>query len=315
MLLLQIPRSHCPEDKYLMYLYTNAFLGHLSFLFNRKHPKTLEEAYNMAIKIEANICLFKEGHSFTLDAFSLERLVSLEIFTENSQEKREQVIDQQNEDTVEELEPKPKDEVSTWAPPSDEVVHEPFPPTQQKDDEVSCFPFQDSEDTLFHASESEGEMEALKEVDFPCYTIEDEGAIHEDKTTMYVEDTQLLKAPTQEETVSYPPPQDFCDAVLFDEGDKEEINGSSNLSNPACCDTDSDIVDNIDEFIHVGRRRWDIVGYDMDPIYDIESHFQVLPLQSSQQITLDQWQQGDEIFTHTFQKPKDDLVPCFPDDF
>jgi hypothetical protein len=57
-------------------------------------------------------------------------------------------------------------------------------------------------------------------------------------------------------------------------------------SSPACYDTDSDIVDNIDEFIHVGRRRWDIVGYDVDPIYDIESHFQVLPLQLSQQITL-----------------------------
>jgi hypothetical protein len=59
-----------------------------------------------------------------------------------------------------------------------------------------------------------------------------------------------------------------------------------NLSNPACYDTDSDIVDNIDEFIHVGRRRWDIVGYDMDPIYDIESHFQVFPLQLSHRLLL-----------------------------
>jgi hypothetical protein len=41
----------------------------------------------------------------------------------------------------------------------------------------------------------------------------------------------------------------------------------------------------------------------------------VLPLQLSQQITLHQWQQGDEVFTYTLQKPKDDLVPCFPDDF
>jgi hypothetical protein len=58
------------------------------------------------------------------------------------------------------------------------------------------------------------------------------------------------------------------------------------FSNLACYDTDSDIVDNIDEFIRVGRRRWDIIGYGMDPIYDIENHFQVLPLQLSQQITL-----------------------------
>jgi hypothetical protein len=33
---------------------------------------------------------------------------------------------------------------------------------------------------------------------------------------------------------------------------KEEINESLNASNPACYDTDSDMVDNIDEFIHVG---------------------------------------------------------------
>jgi hypothetical protein len=128
---------------------------------------------------------------------------------------------------------------------------------------------------LFHDSKNEGEMEALNEVDIPCCTFEDEGALHEDKTMMHVEDTQFLKAPAQEETISYPPPQDFCDALLSDEGDKEEINGSSNLSNHACYDTDSDIVDNNDEFIHVGRHRWDIVGYDMDPIYDIEIHFQV----------------------------------------
>ena len=28
--------------------------------------------------------------------------------------------------------------------------------------------------------------------------------------------------------------------------------------NPPCYDTNNDIVDNIDEFVHVGRRRWDI---------------------------------------------------------
>jgi hypothetical protein len=33
---------------------------------------------------------------------------------------------------------------------------------------------------------------------------------------------------------------------------------------PPCYDTDTDIAD-FDEFIHVGRRRWDIVGYDLIP--------------------------------------------------
>jgi hypothetical protein len=56
--------------------------------------------------------------------------------------------------------------------------------------------------------------------------------------------------------------------------------------NPSCYDIDSDIVDT-GEFVHVGRRKWDIVGYDMDPIDNIENRFQVLPLQLSQEVTLD----------------------------
>jgi hypothetical protein len=100
MLLYQIPRSHYLEDKYLMYLYATALLMHLGFLLDKKGPKTLKEYYNMAIQIEENISLFRKGHPFTLDTFSLERLVSLEIFTENSQERREQVINQQNENMV-----------------------------------------------------------------------------------------------------------------------------------------------------------------------------------------------------------------------
>jgi hypothetical protein len=136
---------------------------------------------------------------------------------------------------------------------------------------------------------------------------------HEDEAITHAENTKAIEAPAQEETVSYPPPLVFDDALPYDE--EEEENEFSDVSNPACYDTDSDIVDNIDEFIHVGRRGWDIVGYDLDPIYDTENHFQLLPLQLSQQITFDQWQQGDEVFTHTFQRTKDDPVPYFPDDF
>jgi hypothetical protein len=83
---------------------------------------------------------------------------------------------------------------------------------------------------------------------------------------------------------------------------------------PPCYDTDTDIAD-FDEFIHVGRRRWDIIGYDTDPIYDTKDHLQTLPLQLPQQISFDQWQQGDEVFTCSFQNTKDDPVPCFSDDF
>jgi len=139
-----------PEEKYPVYHYTNALLGHLSFVQKKSVPKTLTEAHNMAIWIEVNLFLSKGEHFSSLwtkinndtsDTLCLKKLVSLDTFTTDSQERREQLFNQQNEDMVEELEPEQIDEVSTHDPPSDEAIHEPFPPTQQKDDEVSCFPF------------------------------------------------------------------------------------------------------------------------------------------------------------------------------
>jgi hypothetical protein len=203
--------------------------------------------------------------------------------------------------------------VSTYAPPIDEVMQEPVSPVQQSEDEVSYFPLQNSNDTVLLDSKEEEEMEASDEMEVPCCAIEDKKAVHEDEETTHAENIELLKVPAQEETMSYPPILNFHDASPCDE--KEEDDEFLSLTNPACYDTDSDTVDNIDEFIHVGRRRWDIVGYDLDPIYDTESHLQLLPLQLSQQITSEQWQQGDEVFTCTFQNTKDDLVPYLSDDF
>jgi hypothetical protein len=217
---------------------------------------------------------------------------------------------------ITELKPEQDNEKSTCAPPSDEVVHEPVPPAQQQDDEVSCFPFQDFDDTLFRDSESEGGVVSPREADIPCYTIEEEGATQEDETMIHVEDTQFLRAPAQEEKVSYRPLQDFDNCLLYDLEKGEEMGEPSNVLNPPCYDTDTDIVD-IDEFIHVGRRKWDIVGFDVDPIYDIESHSRLLPSQLSHQITFDfdQWQQGDDLFTDAHQTPEVGLIPCFLDDF
>jgi hypothetical protein len=165
---------------------------------------------------------------------------------------------------------------------------------------------------LFDDSKNEGEKKAWNEVDDLCCPIEDKEAVHEDETMTHAVNIELLEVPAQQETISYPPIL-ISDKDLH--GDKEdEEDEFSNDSNPACYDTDSDTIDNIDEFIHVGRCRWDIVGYELDPIYDTENRFQMLPLQLSQHITFDQWQQGDEIFTCNFQKTKDDLVPDSPDD-
>jgi hypothetical protein len=88
-----------------VYLFTNALLVHLGFLLSKNMPKSLYEAGNMDMQIEANIFLSKEKHIFslgtkindpedTLDTLNLERLVSLENFTADFQEEREQVIDQ-----------------------------------------------------------------------------------------------------------------------------------------------------------------------------------------------------------------------------
>jgi hypothetical protein len=312
--LYQIPASHRPEEEYIVHLYTHAILAHLGLPLSKRAPRMLNEAYGMAKGIERNISLSGIKDLFTSGTLSMESLYSHENLVDDFQEEGKQTIIQHGmvEDMAEEMEPKQNDEVSMCAPPSDEAIQEPFSPAQQKEDEVSCVPFQDSDNTLSHDSD-EGGMGFPKVFDLPSCTTKEEGVIPEDETIMHAENTKVLEVPAQEETVSYPPPLVFDNALLYDEGNKEEENEVSDVLIPSCCD--NDFVDNFDEFIHVGRRRWDIIGYDIGPVYDIETHFQVLPLQSSQQIILHQWQQGDEILTHTLQKPKDDPVPCFPDDF
>jgi hypothetical protein len=300
-LLYKIPQSHRPEEKYLAYLYTNGLQGHLSFLLSKKNPKTLAEAHRMAIRIEKNISLTRPN---AIDILSLIKLVSHENL-EDTQEKGEQIVDQQNEDIDEEREYEKNDEVSTCAPPTDEVMQEPISPVQQSEDEVSCFPLQNANNTMLLDSKEEEEMEASDEIEVPCCAIEDEEMTH-------AENIKLLKVPAQEETVSYLPLLVFNDALPCDE--KEEEDEFSNLANPACYDTDTDI-DDFDEFIHVGRRRWDIVCYDTDPMYDTKDHLQTFPLQLPQQFANNQWQQGDEVFTCSFQNTKEDPLPYLSDDF
>jgi hypothetical protein len=216
-LLYQIPQSHRPEGNYLVYLYTNGLQGHLSFLLNKKNPKTLAEAHNMAIQIEKSLS------SNAMDTLSLIKLVSHGYFVEDTQERGERVSNQQNEDIDEEQEPEQDDEVSTCAPPTDEVMQEPVSPVQQSEDEVSCFPLQRSNDTVSLNSKDEEEMEALDEVEVPCCAIEDKEAVHEDEETTHAENIKLLEVPAQEETVSYPPILNFDDALPCDEKEEDEF--------------------------------------------------------------------------------------------
>jgi hypothetical protein len=125
---------------------------------------------------------------------------------------------------------------------------------------------------------------------------------------------QILEAPAREglSKVSCFPFQFFNDSLSYDAESREVLD----VLNPPCYNIDTDII-NIDEFIHVGRHKWDVVDSDIDPTYDIENHSQLLPSQLSQQITFDfeQWQQGDDIFTNAPQTPKDDLAPRPPNIF
>jgi hypothetical protein len=157
-MLYQIPESHHLEERYLVHLFTRSLLGYLSFPLDKRTPKTLDEACNMAAVIEEKIFLLDIICLFTSSTLNGESLFTLENFIIDFQEEGEQTIDRQGiaEDTVEETEP--NDEVSTCPLPLDEVIHKPSPLAQQQDDKVSFFPFQDFDDTLFHNSESDGEM-------------------------------------------------------------------------------------------------------------------------------------------------------------
>jgi hypothetical protein len=209
------------------------------------------------------------------------------------------------------------------APPSDEAIPNPFPPAQEEEDEVSHFPFQVFNDTLFYDSEGKEESETLDGIDPMYCEAEDVRVSHEDEALMlnlpFDEVIQSFDAPAHEEvnTVSCFPFQDFDDALFCDLESKEVLEDPLDALSPSSYDEGNDMVNNIDEFIHVGRHKWDVIGYDGHPIYDIGDHFQKFHLHLSYQVTNNSniWQQEDDIVTNIFQTPKDDLVLFFQDDF
>jgi hypothetical protein len=67
-------------------------------------------------------------------------------------------------------------------------------------------------------------------------------------------------------------------------------------------------------WIHVGKNKWDVIGYNEDPIYDIEGHSQRLPLPEVNK-KFDIWQQEHNMITNFIQTPKDDLILFSPNNF
>jgi hypothetical protein len=198
-----------------------------------------------------------------------------------------------------------EDEAPVITPQPDEALQDPVTPAQDEENEVSYFDSFD--DALFYDSENEEGMEPLDEPD-PLYLKTED--VEED--LLSDDDVQILEALAQEglSEVHCSPFQVLNGYFPYDTKSEEVLD----VLTPPCYDTDTDIAD-FDEFIHVGRRRWDIIGYDTDPIYDTKDHLQTLPLQLPQQISFDQWQPGDEVFTCSFQNTKDDPVPYLSDDF
>jgi hypothetical protein len=188
-----------------------------------------------------------------------------------------------------------EDEAPVIAPQSDEVLQDSVTPAQDEENEVSHFDSFD--DTLYYDLENEEGVEPLDDLDPLCLKIEDVKADlpHDDVI-------QILEALAREglSEVHCSPFQVLNGSLPYDTREVLDV------LVPPCYDTDTDIAD-FDEFIHVGRRRWDAFKYDTDPIYDIKGHLRTLPLQLPQQITFDQWQQGDEVFT--IQRTKDDPIP------
>jgi hypothetical protein len=166
-------------------------------------------------------------------------------------------------------------------------------------------------------------MESLRKIDPPCCEVEYVEARHEDKTMMpslpFYEVIQILEGPAWEEvnTISYFPFQDFDDALFCDLESKEVLEEPLDVLSPSCYNKGNDFVNNIYEFIHVGKHKWDVIEYNGDLTYDIEWHFQKFPLQLSYEVTtnFEIWKQGYDVLTGDFQVPKGDLSLCSHDDF
>jgi hypothetical protein len=54
-LLQRIPASHHPKDDYLIHIYTRSFNGQLGYLLRDKNPQSIQEAQELATKIEGNL--------------------------------------------------------------------------------------------------------------------------------------------------------------------------------------------------------------------------------------------------------------------
>jgi len=104
---------------------------------------------------------------------------------------------------------------------------------------------------------------------------------------------------------------------MFYNSEGEETEKSLDVLNPSCYNETNELIENIDEFIHVGGHKWDVIFYDGDPLYNIEYHFQLIPSPLSYVITTNPniWKQGDDIIAYLLPTSKDEFMQFSHDDF
>jgi hypothetical protein len=151
----------------------------------------------------------------------------------------------------------------------------------------------------------------------------EEEAPHEDEVFFFsppfLEVIQDSNPPAQEEenVVSYFPFQILDDALLHDSENEEVLEEPLDALFPSCYNESDDLIGDIDEFIHVGIRKWDVTRHYFNghPIYDIEGYFQLLSLEQPYVNDLDVWKHEDEIITDLFQLLRDGILQQTHDDF
>jgi len=89
------------------------------------------------------------------------------------------------------------------------------------------------------------------------------------------EDIQVFVPPANQEEnmISYNPFKKFDDTLFHDFGSEQVLEDPLDAIDPLC----NNVIENIDDFIHIGRHEWYVncFGYDADPIYNIEENFQI----------------------------------------
>jgi hypothetical protein len=212
------------------------------------------------------------------DAFQeLKHTLCREGFPINVETKDEENLEEDPDETYDE------DKVSSL--PLDEDIHPSTPLAHQEENTMSYNPFENVDDALFHDCENEEN----------CQKDLDEVSLAEG-----LNETLLSAFPFEENEVIQ-----SCEEVINSYGVDELV------------EQPSDIVDeHIDDFIQVGRRRWDVGCFiiDRDPIYDIEGSSQEegVEMSSSEDwppcmYDSNVWKPSDDMVTDLFCPLKDDL--------